>query len=144
MTEKDTFSFVIKKIGRIYRNILRRVGSFLAFILGSVAAAGLIVLPIWYFAKNHHTGYTVFVGIVLAGTLLFLLIRRLLRQRADTEESGGFRFLRFLWQFFSVLLFIGWVYAIVIVVLRGMTGTAVILGLALVIAFGFFLYGKNK
>jgi hypothetical protein len=136
---------IFRGIVRIYGNIAKKTGFFLAFVAASIILAGVIVLPVWYFADKHRTAYSLTVLALLLGGILFLIIRNILRGRPVHENvSGGGRFLRFLWQFFAVLLFFAWLYGIVVVLLRGMIGASVLLIITLFTAFGFFLYGKHK
>jgi hypothetical protein len=136
---------IFRGIVRIYGNIAKKTGFFLAFVAASIVLAGAIVLPVWYFADKYRTAYSLTVLALLFGGILFLIIRNVLRRRSVQEEaSGSGRFLRFLWQFFAVLLFFVWLYGIVVVLLRGMIGASVLLIITLITAFGFFLYGKHK
>ncbi len=144
MKETQTKKHIFAHIGRIYLGIVKRLGSFFAFILGSIAVAAVIVLPVWYFAKNFRLAYSIVVLAGIAAALLFFLIRKILRTKKLSDGSKRFSFVRFLWQFFFILLLIAWVYFIIIVLLRGMIGPAIILMVAFLPAFGFYLYGKNK
>lgn len=143
--KEEKMKTIFSAILRIYGRIAKKTAMFLVFVLGSVVFAGAIVLPVWYFADKHRTAYSLTVIALLAAGIIFLIIRNMVRLRSVKENApAGPRFLRFLWQFFAILLFFAWLYTIVVVLLRGMIGTSILLIISFPAAFGFFLYGKYK
>lgn len=144
MTERSIIN-LLKGIGKVYCKIAKRIGSLIAFIAGAVILAAGIVFPVWYFAENHRHAYTIVVLCAIAGGILFLIIRNLIRNRSLREKGErGSRLLRFLWQFFAVLLLLGWIYLIVILLLSGLTALSAVLMVLFLAAFGLFLHGRHK
>ncbi len=137
---------IASRLVREFGGLVKRLG----FFLGVVAAAGALgialALPLWYFSNNYRTGYSVFVLILLAATLVFLLIRRLVR---SSRLAGGLHryvkhaVLPILVKTAAVLATGAVVYGILLLLSRGRPVVSILAALVWLLLLGFLKYGRR-
>jgi hypothetical protein len=66
----------------------RLVGGLVLLIGGSAALGLLIAWPLWRFATGARGPYTIFVLVVAAGGIVYLVVRRLQRNAAEARDPS--------------------------------------------------------
>jgi hypothetical protein len=133
---------VLKGLGRSFQKIAEFLG-----LMGLIGLVGLIVaFPLWYFASNYTTGYTIFVAAALAAALLAVLIGRFVRL---SREPGALRvfvkqkLLPILKKTAVVVASVAVVYGIAILISRGQAVAAILSAVAWLLLLGLFKYGRR-
>ncbi len=122
----------------------------LGFSLGVVAAiAGLgiaLALPLWYFSNNYRSAYSIFVLVLLAAMLIFLLIRRLIRLSRLAGGLGRYAktaVLPILVKIAVILATGAVAYGILLLVSRGRPVVSILAALVWLLFLGFLKYGRR-
>jgi len=67
---------------------LRKVGFFLALVVGSAAMGLLIAWPLWFFATSARQVYTITVLVLAGGGIVYLAVRSAQRRRKSLRDAG--------------------------------------------------------
>jgi hypothetical protein len=140
---KETES-LFSGVGRFYLKGLRRFGAFLVFVIGSLLAGAVVILPIWLLAEHATRVFTIFALVCIAGGLLFLIIRRVIISGRTRPQSDSPGFIRFLWNFGSVIGLLFIIYLSALYILRGNVPLFVVMLIVFFTALGLYLYARKK
>ena len=129
----------IQNITAIYLGMLRKLLYFAASAAAIVSAGLIIVFPIWYFAVNYPSGYS--VSLVVLAVLFFLYSFSLkIRKKKISAKILTFLLLKFL--YFLVLIF--GAAAVVVLYMNSLIFQGSVLMTALYIISGILIYIKRK
>jgi hypothetical protein len=142
MMEKHDFG-PLRALGWIYYRIGRRLLSALLFVAGLAAVAAAVVFPVWLLAVHNTRLFTFIVLVLIGAGILFLFIRRIVDVTRN-ENAGSFRgFAARLVRFLIHLFFLFWIYGTAAFFMRGNMAAGIPLSLGLIIALGYYVYGRS-
>ena len=119
-------------------------------MVAAIAGLGIaLALPLWYFSNNYRSAYSVFVLVLLAAMLIFLLIRRLIRLSRLAGGLGRYAktaVLPILVKIAIILATGAVAYGILLLVSRGRPVVSILAALAALVwllFLGFLKYGRR-
>ena len=125
---------MIKNIAHGYGKLLGSTLKILFLLAACTLLGAAIVYPLWKFATTKPTEYTVTILVLVAATLIFLLIKKIMAAGAKTT----------LLQFARIAVIAAGIIGSVALVLNGMRLLAIPVTVAAVILYGILSFGYAK
>jgi len=135
-------------LGRIaagWRELARKTGFFLLLVGGCAALGFAIAWPLWYFATTSRRIFTILVLSLAFAGLAGLAVRSIARRRGAPRTEGGQRRgpQRILLSILKALLLIAGLYAIAVLLYRGLWLPAIPVLLAWLVLLGWIGFGRG-
>ncbi len=139
------FLTTLKRIGFGFWGAFRKLTLLLGFVLGISLIGFVLVLPLWYFADQHRSGYSIFVLLLFSILTIFLLwsrYRNLQERYGGTKQVLTQRVLPSLAKSAKILVTLIVLYGIILLFVQGIYIVAVPLGVIFLFVFGYITFGR--
>ncbi len=140
-----SFLQTLKRIWFGFWRAFRKLTLLCGFVLGISLIGFVLVLPLWYFADHHRSGYSIFVLLLFAVLTIFLLFSR---YRTLQEQYGGHKqvltqkVLPSVVKGLRILASLIGLYGIILLFVQGFYIVAVPLSVIFLLVFGYITFGR--